>query len=124
MTGGRLIETARRLRRDQTEVERKLWYRLRNRQIENTKFTRQEIIGSYIADFCARSLKLVIELDGGQHGTDDGIAADAVRTEAIERFGYRVIRFWNADVTGNLGGVLEMIRQEILLSTNRAHNIE
>lgn len=124
MAKGNPVSIAQSLRRNQTDVERKLWQRLRIRQIENTKFTRQEIIGSYVADFCARSLKLVIELDGGQHGTDEGLAADAARTEIIEQFGYRVIRFWNSDVIHSLDGTLEMIRQEILLSTNRDHGFD
>jgi very-short-patch-repair endonuclease len=124
MTKGQHVQIARTLRRNQTDVERKLWQHLRNRRLENIKFARQETIGSYIADFCARDLKLVIELDGGQHGTDDGIAADALRTEVIERFGYRVVRFWNGDVMENIDGVLETIRHEILLSTIKTHGFD
>jgi very-short-patch-repair endonuclease len=124
MTQGKLVRTARRLRRDQTEVERKLWSRLRGRQLESTKFVRQEPIGNYIADFCARSIKLVVELDGRQHGTNDGIAADLARTEVIEGFGFRVIRFWNSDVYENIDGVIESIRREILLNTNRLEDID
>lgn len=94
----RLTKRARALRRDITGVERKLWSRLRNRQLENTKFVRQISIGPYIADFVARSLRLVIELDGGQHSA----SKHAERTKVIEAHGYRVIRFWNNDVTDNI----------------------
>jgi len=62
---GKLTKSARRLRRDMTEAERKLWSRLRNRQLDNVKFVKQCPVGPYIADFAARSLRLVIELDGG-----------------------------------------------------------
>ncbi|CAO1653045.1 hypothetical protein NYA22BAC_02116 [Parasphingorhabdus sp. NYA22] len=105
----RLTKRARALRRDMTGVERKLWSRLRNRQLENTKFVRQFPIGPYVADFAARSLSLVIELDGGQHSP----SKDAERTKVIEAHGYRVIRFWNNDVMENVEGVLETIVREV-----------
>jgi very-short-patch-repair endonuclease len=124
MTTGKLTHTARRLRRDSTDVERKLWSRLRSRQMEGVKFVRQEPIGNHIADFCARSLKLVIELDGGQHGTDDGIAADTARTEMIEAFGYRIIRFWNHEIVENFDGVLEAISREISLCRNEVDRLD
>ena len=62
-----LAPVARRLRRDQTDAERKLWGSLRNRQLEGLKFRRRYVIGSYVADFCCEELRLIIELDGGQH---------------------------------------------------------
>ena len=92
-----------------TDAERKLWSRLRNRQLENTKFVRQFPIGPYLADFAARSLKLVIELDGGQHNP----SKDVGRTKVIAAHGYRVIRFWNNDVMDNIDSVLETIVREI-----------
>lgn len=112
MGEGKLTKTVCRLRRDMTEAERKLWGRLRDRQLENTKFVKQFAIGPYVADFAARSLRLVIELDGGQHGE----ARDAARTRLIEELGYRVIRFWNNDVMENLEGVLETIVHEIRIA--------
>tara|TARA_R110002124_G_scaffold74673_7_gene200451 strand:+ start:918 stop:1271 length:354 start_codon:yes stop_codon:yes gene_type:complete len=105
----RLTQRARTLRRDMTEAERVLWSRLRNRHLENVKFVNQFPIGPYVADFAARRLRLVLELDGGQHNE----TKDATRTKLIEEHGYRVIRFWNNDVTENLEGVLETIVQEI-----------
>tara|TARA_R110000850_G_scaffold118494_1_gene235555 strand:- start:1550 stop:1849 length:300 start_codon:yes stop_codon:yes gene_type:complete len=95
-----------------TAAERKLWSRLRNRQLENVKFVKQLPIGPYVADFAARSLSLVVELDGGQHSE----AKDAARTELIEEHGYRVVRFWNNDVMDNIEGVLETIVNEIRLA--------
>ena len=108
----RFTRRARSLRRDMTEAERKLWTRLRNRQLENVKFVKQFPIGPYVADFAARSLGLVIELDGGQHGE----GKDAARTRLIEEHGYRVLRFWNNDVMGNIEGVLDTIVQEIKIA--------
>ncbi|WP_430414538.1 endonuclease domain-containing protein [Parasphingorhabdus sp.] len=105
----RLTKRARALRRDMTEVERKLWSRLRNRQLESTKFVKQFPIGPYVADFAARSIRLAIELDGGQHSESN----DITRTQTIEAYGYRVIRFWNNEVMKNIDGVLEAIVHEI-----------
>ena len=102
------IARARRLRRDQTDAERKLWFALRNRQLDGFKFSRQMPIGSYIADFVCRREKLIIELDGGQHAAQ--VARDARRTAFLEARGFNVLRFWNNDVLMNMEGVLEMIR--------------
>ncbi len=115
MTEKRLTPLARRLRRDQTEAEKRLWSCLRARQLENAKFVRQEQIGPHIADFACRAAHLAIELDGGQHSG----ATDAPRTEVIEAYGYRIIRFWNHDVLTNTEGVVETIRQELLLGFGR-----
>ena len=100
------IGRARRLRVDATDAERRLWYRLRSRQIGGAKFVRQDPIGPYVADFVCRELKLIIEVDGGQHATDK---RDAVRDEWLSDRGYRVLRFWNNDVLANTDGVLESI---------------
>jgi very-short-patch-repair endonuclease len=97
---------ARRLRRDSTDAERRLWYRLRARQVDGAKFVRQEPIGPYVADFICREQRLVVEVDGGQHATDP---RDAVRHGWLRERGYRVLRFWNHDVLANTEGVLEAI---------------
>ena len=112
----RLTPVARKLRRASTDAEIRLWSRLRSRQIEGAKFVRQFPISGFIADFACRAAHLVVELDGGQHSE----AADAERTAVIERFGYRVVRYWNHDVLANTDGVLEAIRQELLLGFGRA----
>ena len=100
-----------------TDAERRLWSHLRASQLGGTKFTRQFPIGSHVVDFACRSLRLAIELDGGQHA-DSPI--DEARTRAIEAHGYRLIRFWNNDVLANTDGVLIRIAEEIALARNEA----
>ena len=99
-----------------TYVETLLWSRLRGQQLDGRKFVRQFPIGPYVADFACRSAKLVIELDGGQHG--DTAEADGGRTHIIEAHGYTVIRFWNNDVMENTDGVLEVIIQHLDIARN------
>ncbi|MFL6856983.1 MAG: endonuclease domain-containing protein [Allosphingosinicella sp.] len=111
----RLTPIARRLRRDQTEAEERLWYYLRSRRFEGEKFVRQLQIDRYVADLACRTARLAIELDGGQHDPE----RDAARTEIIETYGYRVLRFWNHDVLANTHGILESIRHELLIARNR-----
>ncbi|BBL70539.1 endonuclease domain-containing protein [Methylogaea oryzae] len=100
-------ELARTLRQQQTDVEELLWYRLRNRRMNGCKFRRQEPIGPYVADFLCMQPKLIIELDGGQHG--EQLEKDQHRTQYLETLGYRVLRFWNHEVLTNLEAVLEVI---------------
>jgi very-short-patch-repair endonuclease len=108
MRGANVKKTqrARGLRRQSTNAELKLWNRLRSRSIDGHKFVRQEPIGPYIVDFVCRERRLVIEVDGGQHATDK---RDAVREQWLSEHNYRVLRFWNNDVLGNIDGVLEVI---------------
>src|SRR5438132_13832939 len=96
---------ANRLRRDQTDAERKLWMRLRDRQLNGLKFRRQQPIGRYIVDFFCAEYRLVIELDGGQHV--DQIQADKRRTEFLNKVGYRVLRFWDHEVLTEPEAVLQ-----------------
>jgi very-short-patch-repair endonuclease len=105
------FDRARRLRRDATKAEKMLWVRLRNRGFEGLKFRRQYPVGRYVVDFCCEQKALVIELDGGQHA--DAAEKDAERTRYLESQGFRVVRFWNNDVLGNLEGVLERLRERI-----------
>jgi len=98
---------ARRLRRDQTDVELKLWWRLRNRQLCGAKFRRQHPVGSFIVDFCCPEARLVIEVDGGHHAVQR--EADARRTTWLEGHGNTVLRFWDNDVLANMEGVLERV---------------
>ena len=114
MTEKRLTPVARKLRRRRTDAEERLWQSLRGSQLEGRKFVFQFAIGDAVADFACRSAKLVVELDGGQHAS--ATAKDDARTRMIEAHGYRVIRFWNHDVLANTDGVLEAIRQELLLA--------
>jgi very-short-patch-repair endonuclease len=104
------IRLARRLRVNQTNAETVLWNRIRNRQIDGHKFVRQQPISGYVCDFVCREKLLVIEVDGGQHNES---AADAIRDRRLNEEGYRVIRFWNNDVLGNIEGVLLTIQSEL-----------
>jgi very-short-patch-repair endonuclease len=98
---------SRELRTNATKAERALWAILGNRQLAGVRFNRQVPIGPYICDFAARTAKLIIELDGGQHGSQADY--DSARTKFLSAKGYRVIRFWNNDVLGNLDGVASVI---------------
>ena len=94
---------ARELRTNATPSERILWRALSARKVSGIRFNRQVPIDPFICDFVSRGAKLIIEVDGGQHGwqTDE----DAVRTRYLESQGYQVIRFWNSDVLEGLEGV-------------------
>ena len=96
---------AARLRRDMTDVEKRLWQALRNRQLFGFKFRRQATIGPFIADFLCVEAMLIVELDGGQHEA----ARDEGRTTYLEARGYRVLRFWNSDVIKQFDGMIETI---------------
>jgi very-short-patch-repair endonuclease len=98
---------ARRLRREQTEAESKLWARLPARQLCGAKFRRKHPIGPFITDFCCMERGLVIELDGGQHAVQ--AKADRRRSVFLEQRGYRVLRFWDHQVLENTEEVLEEI---------------
>jgi len=98
-------------------VEKRLWRELRSGRLEGIKFRRQHPIGRYVADFCAPSLRLVIELDGGQHAEPQ--QGDALRTLHLESQGYRVLRFWNSEVNEALEAVLERIRAVIQSSASK-----
>jgi very-short-patch-repair endonuclease len=98
---------ARGLRRRQTDAERRIWARLRDRRLLGVKFARQVPIGPYVVDFCCRERKLIVELDGGQHAALAGY--DTARTERLQALGYRVLRFWDNDALGNTDGVLQRI---------------
>jgi very-short-patch-repair endonuclease len=100
---------ARKLRKNLTDVENKLWSRLRGRQLSGVKFRRQYPIGPFIVDFCCVERRLVVELDGGQRAERN--TADERRTRLVERFGYRVLRFWDNEVLSNFDGVLERINE-------------
>jgi very-short-patch-repair endonuclease len=105
---------ARTLRRSSTQPEKRLWYKLNNRQLCEAKFVRQEPIGIYFVDFCCRQQKLVIEIDGWTHSTPDEIAHDDTRSHYLASLSYRVLRFHNEEVMKNLDGVLETIALQLV----------
>jgi very-short-patch-repair endonuclease len=112
---------ARALRRRATEPEQKLWWHLRHRfPIAATHFRRQVPIGPYIADFCCLKAKLIVEVDGNQHGFDEGLSKDAKRTAYLVSQGFSVLRFSNREVMTEMNGVLEAIYSH-LSSTPTPH---
>jgi very-short-patch-repair endonuclease len=115
----RRVPRARRLRRDMTDAERKLWWHLRRLPIEDTHFRRQATIGPYFADFACHERRLVIEIDGGGHATAEQMAADVLRTTYLEANGYRVLRFWNHDVLKEIDAVMLAIHS-VLETTAQA----
>lgn len=100
---------ARELRINMTDAERYLWSKIRMKQLKNCQFYRQRIIGAYIVDFYCPQMKLVIEVDGGQHYYDETIVADKIRSEYLKARGLHVFRFSNLDVLNNIDGVISTI---------------
>ena len=103
---------ARRLRRQSTEVETRLWQRLRNKQL-GVDFRGQHPVGNYVLDFYAPAIRLAIELDGGQHQQSTIVAKDHMRSNWLLERGVKVLRFWNSDIAQNLSGVLEVIAAKV-----------
>jgi very-short-patch-repair endonuclease len=103
------VPRARKLRRDMTDAERKLWWHLRRLPIEHSHFRRQATIGPYFADFACHEQRLVIEVDGAQHNEPENVIRDTERSIYLQSRGYRILRFWNNDVLKNIDGVMETI---------------
>ena len=102
-----LVPFARQLRKEMTKEERHLWYDfLRNYPV---RFSRQKILGKFIADFYCAKAKLVVELDGSQHYDDNNVLKDAERTAFLEGYGLKVIRIPNNEINKNFQGVCEYI---------------
>ena len=106
-----LLKRAKAMRSEMPQSEREVWTALRGKRFQGVKFSRQVVIGRYIADFVARSRKLIIEIDSDTHVDPE---KDARRTLELEEAGYRVIRFSNSDVMTNLEGVLTTISAALL----------
>ena len=105
--------TAKRLRTSTTPHERALWRALKELPTERTHFRRQAPIGPYVVDFFCPAAHLIIELDGGHHNEDEIARRDSERQLWLEKEGYRVVRFWNSEITGDLNAVLERIYVEL-----------
>jgi very-short-patch-repair endonuclease len=97
------------LRKNMTDAEKLLWSKLRKKQLKNSQFYRQRIIGSYIVDFYCPKAKLIIEVDGGQHYEDEGSKRDKVRDDYITKLGMKILRVSDREVLKNIKGVLERI---------------
>jgi very-short-patch-repair endonuclease len=95
------------LRGNMTDAEQQLWKHLRRGQLGGFKFRRQHPFGDYILDFVCLEAKLIIEVDGGQHVANE--EEDALRTTDLEKAGFRVLRFWNHEVMGELEKVQDAI---------------
>ena len=119
--------TARKLRRTQTDAERALWQRMRDRQLHGYKFRRQMPVKPYIVDFACIELKLIVELDGSQHLQQK--QHDDQRTRFLEASGYQVVRFWNNEVLKNMESVLESLsltiaqREQVLKSSPEGEDL-
>ena len=105
------MERAKKLRKEMTPWESKLWYRFLKHY--NIRFQRQKTIGPYIVDFFCAKASLVIELDGGGHYIQEQQEKDEIRTKFLETKGYKVIRFCNIDVDKNFFGVCTVIDEEV-----------
>jgi very-short-patch-repair endonuclease len=105
------LTRAKRLRRELTDAERKLWQLLRSRQLSGAKFRRQQPIGPFIVDFVCLHNRLIIEADGGQHSGSKG---EQRRDAWLSSRGYRLLRFWNHDILGNPDGVLCVIAEALM----------
>ncbi len=114
-----LKQRSRQLRKSMTDAERHLWVKIRMKQLKGYQFYRQKPIGDYIVDFFCPRAKLVIEVDGSQHSSDEMTEYDRIRDEHIRSLGLRVLRFTNTEVLTNIEGIIESIienMQEIPLS--------
>ncbi|MBM2826309.1 MAG: (cytosine-5-)-methyltransferase [Dehalococcoidia bacterium] len=107
------VALARGLRRNMTDAERALWFRLGRRQLVGVKFRRQQPIGPYIVDFVTFERKVVVEVDGGHHGETTTKADDEARSAWLRQEGFNVLRFWNNEVLSNPEGVLESILEAL-----------
>jgi len=114
-------ERARQLRKDETLAERKLWRFLRQLKTDGFHFRRQVPIDHLIVDFACYPARLVIEVDGGQHNMPSGIRADKMRDAHLRANNFKVLRFWNNEVIGNLDGVAQIIRDNLSLDTPTPH---
>jgi very-short-patch-repair endonuclease len=108
-----MLERARAMRQNMTRAETILWTRLRKRQVMGLHFRRQKRIGSYFTDFVCAKARLVVEVDGPTHTSEDQRAYDARRERFIERAGWTVFRVWNSEVYGNEDGVVEAIMERV-----------
>ena len=100
---------ARNLRKNMTDAERRLWSKIRRKQLKKFQFYRQKNIGDYIVDFYCPSAKLIVEIDGGQHYSKENNVKDEARDKFLSNLGFRVLRFSNSDVFKNIDGVITEI---------------
>jgi very-short-patch-repair endonuclease len=110
----RFTPLARSLRSNATDAERRLWQGLRRKQVAGFRFRRQVVLDGFIADFACFDARLIIEVDGATHSTDEEIARDIARSAALQALGFESLRFTNEDVYRNLDGALETIWAKLI----------
>ena len=108
-----LKQPSRQLRENMTDAERHLWAKIRMKQLKGYQFYRQKPVGDYIVDFFCPRAKLVIEVDGSQHFSDEMTVYDRIRDESLRSLGLKVLRFTNTEVLTNTEGVLERISENM-----------
>ena len=108
-----LKQPSRKLRKNMTDAERLLWSRVRRKQIQGVQFYRQKPLGNYIVDFYCPAANLVVEVDGGQHFTEEGKAKDKRRDDDLASLGLKMLRFSNSDVLKEIDAVLQVIWENV-----------
>jgi len=111
--GRHLKPLARKLRSNQTDAEAALWKRLRRKQVGGAQFYRQKPIGPFIVDFYCPAARLIVEVDGGQHFTEDGLAGDGERDGFLASMELLVLRYSNREVLEQINAVVENIAREV-----------
>ena len=114
---GKLIPFAKRLRKEATKQENHLWYDFLSTY--KVRFQRQKVIDGYIADFYCHKVRLIIEIDGSQHFETDGQKKDAYRTQVLEGYNLKVVRFTNREIENDFRGVCEFIDLTVNNSLSR-----
>jgi len=96
-----------------TDAEKRIWARLRRKQLKGYQFYRQKNIGDYIVDFYCPSAGLIVEIDGGQHFSEEGLSKDKVRDGYLERLGFTVLRFTDTEVFQEIDKVMERLWEHL-----------
>jgi len=109
----RLKKCSQELRKNMTDAERLLWSKLRGKQLKGFQIYRQRIIANCIVDFYCPKANIIIEIDGGQHYTDEGVKEDKIRDAYLKNLGFKVLRFSDKEVFENLKGVVERIFENL-----------
>ena len=112
-----LTNNAKELRKNMTKEEKHLWYDFLRKH--NVRFSRQKVLGKYIADFYSAEAKLIIELDGSQHFEPDNIVKDNERTEYLEQYGLKMVRIPNNEINNNFDNVCEYLEKIIQQSLSQ-----
>jgi len=105
----KLKRYARELRKNMTDAEIRLWTRVRRKQLKGLQFYRQKNFGDYIADFYCPAARVIVEIDGGQHFSEQGIRKDELRDKYFTRLGFKVLRFTDTEVLKSIDSVVETI---------------